>query len=126
HAAHGLKYLEGHLADPEHGGLLWERMADGAPSPQFADEKGSYALAFVIYGAAAAHDVLPESGALKLAQDTFAWLERHAHDKEHGGYIEGLRRDGTPILDPSQSQRPNARFDALGTPYGFKSMNAHL
>src|SRR5690606_13053907 len=73
----------------------------------------------------AAHAVLPQSNALQLAKDTFTWLDRHGHDREHGGYLEAFARDGTPVLDAADSPR-GAKHDCLGTPYGYKSMNTHL
>ena len=39
-----------------------------------------------------------------------------------GAYYEALMRDGTPILTPPGTS-PN---DAIGTPYGEKSMNTHI
>lgn len=126
YAAHGLEGLKNTLVDSEKGGVYWQRQADGSAGAQFGDEKHAYALAFVIYAAATSHDVLPDAGGLELAKQTFAWLDRHGHDATNGGYYEAFTRDGTPILKPEQSPRPDARLDCLGTPYGFKSMNAHL
>lgn len=125
HAAHGLRMLTGLMHDPEHGGLFWDRNVDGSFTEHAGDEKNAYGLSFAIYAAAAAHDVLPEAGALDFAIATFRWLDEHAHDEEHGGYFEAIARDGTPLLTPTDSRR-GAQFDLLGTPYGHKSMNTHL
>src|SRR5262249_10561834 len=64
--------------------------------------------------------------ARKVARDAFEWLERHAHDGEHGGYFEALTREGKPILSWDEVDSPGRRSDRLGVYYGFKSMNAHI
>lgn len=125
YAAHGLTYIREQFVDPEHGGMFWDRMIDGSESPMHG-EKHAYALAFAIYAASSAHDVMPDAGALDLAIETFRWLDEHAHDAEHGGYFEALARDGTPLLSKSDSPRDDVQWDALGTAYGYKSMNTHL
>jgi cellobiose epimerase len=52
---------------------------------------------FGTYGFAAYHDVPRDTSALRLAQETFHWLDAHAHDPVHRGYFNYLERDGTPL-----------------------------
>ena len=51
-----------------------------------------------VYAASKVRAVTGDELALKVARDAFDWLEQHAHDAQHGGYFEAIRRDGTPIL----------------------------
>ncbi len=124
HVEHGLRYIRDRFGDAQHGGLFWARTLDGGPTPRFGDQKHAYSLSFVIYAGATAHRAAPDAGGLALAQQTFAWLDAHAHDGRHGGYHEAYDRDGRPCLQP-KGPGPQ-RFDALGTLYGFKSMNTHI
>ena len=75
---------------------------------------------------AASRAVTGDELALKVARDAFDWLEKHAHDAQHGGYFEALRRDGTPIVAWDQNAPIGKRTDRLGVYYGFKSMNSHI
>lgn len=125
YARHGLRFIQSTLRDAEHGGLYFQRLSDGRPTPEFGDEKHAYALSFAIYAAAAAHRVAPDAGALDLAIQTFRWLDQHGYDHQHGGYLEAFRRDGTPILDPADSPRGKP-LDCIGTLYGYKDQNTHL
>lgn len=126
YALHGARYLREHLADPEHGGYFWARSPDRKPVDRYRDDKHVYAMAFAIYALAAVERVAPGHGALESAQETFAWLERHAHDREHGGYLEALTGTGKPMLNPQDRSGSANTHDAIGTPYGEKSMNSHL
>lgn len=125
YARHGVAFLNGPLRDREYGGLFWQvGTKSGGPDTDRGGEKHAYGLAFALYAAAAAHEATGDPAALELAQHVFAWLEAHAHDAAHGGYYEALTREGRPIVDP-RSGDP-AAIDAIGTCYGFKSMNTHL
>lgn len=98
-ASHGHAFLRDVMWDPGHGGFLWLVTREGRPLPEPDGRvlKQSYGQAFGIYGLAAYYDVTGDSAALRLARDAFHWLERHAHDPEHGGYFNWLERDGTPL-----------------------------
>ena len=122
YARHGVKFLAEVMTDREHGGPYWGRDEAGQPKAEWGDEKHAYGIAFCIYAAAAAHAATKDEAALKLAQQTFLWLDKYAHDAQHGGYYEALARDGTVLLRPSGKRER----DLLSTPYGFKSMNSHI
>lgn len=124
-AVHGLRYLERVMRDEEFGGFHWMLDPVGCLSQRFGDEKHVYGIAFVIYAAAEFFCHTKDARALQLAVDTYRWLEDHAADREHGGYFEHMRRDGTPIPPPLHPSR-DKRLYILGTLVGYKSMNSHL
>jgi mannobiose 2-epimerase len=98
-AAHGFRFLRDVMWDSVHGGFHWLMSRDGnvLPEPDDRELKRAYGVAFAIYGLAAYHDVSGDPAALQLARDAFIWLDRHAHDPEHGGYFNYVERDGTPL-----------------------------
>lgn len=120
---HGLALLDKRMWDPQAGGLFWGLDESGQPKEPYGTEKHVYGIAFALYAASAACEATRDAAALELAQRTFRWLDRHAHDARHGGYFEALDRAGTPILAPPGPQR---QLDLLGTQYGYKSMNSHI
>lgn len=122
YALHGARFLRATMWDAEHGGFHWCLDENGAVSDRYGDEKHTYGVAFGIYAAANVFRATRDADALALAVDAYRWLEKHAHDVEHGGYFEALRRDGTPILAASDG----AAADRMGTPYGTKSMNVQI
>lgn len=124
YARHGVTYLDQVMRDAQHGGFHWIVGPDGQSSPSLGEEKHVYGTAFVVYAAATAYRESQDPHALKVAQDAFDWLETHAHDPEHNGYLEALARDGTPLVDWRGSDRP--KTDRLGVYLGFKSMNSHI
>jgi mannobiose 2-epimerase len=126
YARRGIEYLDRVMRDGESGGFHWVLDARGKVDPRLGDEKHVYGTAFVLYAASKAHEATRDDLALKVARDAFDWLESHAHDEDHGGYVEAIRRDGTPIVRWDEDAPLKRRVDRLGTYYGFKSMNAHI
>ena len=126
YARHGIEYLDRVMRDRQSGGFHWMLSPEGRVDPRLGDEKHVYGTAFVLYAASKAHEVTRDELALKVARDAFGWLEAHAHDAEHGGYFEAIRRDGTPIVQWDEDAPIAKRTDRLGVYYGFKSMNAHI
>lgn len=98
-AAHGFRFLRDVMWDPDRGGFHWLMSRDGRvlPEPDGRVLKRAYGEAFAIYGLAAYYRVSGDPAALRLARDAFGWLDRHAHDPEHGGYFNFMERDGTPL-----------------------------
>lgn len=126
YARHGLKFIDEVMRDAEQGGFHWILDANGKLDPKLGDEKHVYGTAFVVYAAAKLHSVGGDDRALKVARDAFDWLEAHAHDREHGGWFEAVRRDGTAITAYDPTAPVAARKDRLGVYYGYKSMNSHI
>jgi len=118
---HGADFLAQTLWDQEHGGFFWSLDETGKISARHGAEKHVYGIAFALYALAAAHKATDEPRYLEAAQRGLAWLERNSHDAANGGYYEALTRQGQPILTPG-----TRTSDAIGTQYGFKSMNSHI
>lgn len=121
---HGVAFLDERMWDKEFGGPFWQLDPAGQLRPGDPGDKHAYGIAFCMYASAAAHEATGSDRALDLAQRSFRWLDRHAHDSAHGGYHEALARNGAPIL----SRPPGAKSDLgiIGAPHGYKSMNAHI
>lgn len=111
--------------DGKNGGFYWAVKRDemGEYQPQRAGEKHVYGIAFAIYALSAVHAATGDISALQLAQNAFFWLETHAHDVKNNGYHEALTHSVLPIGAPLSAERTR---DAIGTRYGYKSMNAHI
>ncbi|MBW7456074.1 AGE family epimerase/isomerase, partial [Paenibacillus sepulcri] len=113
-ARRALDALETTFLDHEHGGFYWMITAQGAPSQ---DKKQVYGQAFVIYALAEYVRATGDHKPLKLAEQVYRLLEKHAYDPVHRGYVEALARDWGETSDMSLSGKDlNER----------KSMNTHL
>ena len=124
HARHGLRYLKDVMWDKQHGGFHWQLNPKGEVDEKIGTHKQLYGAAFGLYAAAAAYDATQDPAALQLAKDAFAWLEKRAHDNEHGGYFEIFAREGNVIpADPNPTPR-SRNFG--GFVAGYKSMNSHI
>ncbi len=126
YARRGVDFLDRSMRDGPSGGFHWVVGPGGKFDPALGSEKHVYGTAFALYAASLVHEVAHDETSLKVARDAFGWLERHAHDAEHGGYFEAITRGGQPILAPEGPVPPSERADRLGVYYGFKSMNAHI
>jgi len=126
YARHGIAFLDDVMRDKEHGGFHWILSPEGKLDPKLGDEKHVYGLSFVIYAASKVRAVGGDDRALNVARDAFDWLDAHAHDAEHGGYFEAIRRDGTPITSWDPKAPIAKRTDRLGVYYGYKTMNSHI
>ena len=116
---HGAAALSTLMWDPINGGFFWSIAASGKPIGDHGPEKHAYGNGFGIYAAATSFQATRDPAALELAKKAFNWLDQHAHDAEHGGYYEALTVEGRPNLTAPGR-------DAIGTPYGQKSMNTHI
>ena len=113
-ATRAYEYLTHHFVDPKHGGVYWSVDHRG----QALDTKKQiYALAFAIYGLSEYYAASGHALALQHAQDLFRSIEEHSFDHEHGGYLEALARDWSPLDDLRLSDK-----DANEK----KTMNTHL
>jgi mannobiose 2-epimerase len=108
-AEKGGKELWEKFWDQDYGGFCWQTSVEGGITDS---EKHMYGNAFAVFALAKAEQTWDANWA-------FQWMDLHAHDEEHGGYIETCWSDGEQNLSSEGT-------DALGTPYGLKSMNTHL
>ena len=103
-----------HFIDPVYGGVYWSTDASGKP---LEDKKQLYAQAFGIYGLSELFRASGEERYRDAAVDLWLLLLREFRDPMHGGYIEALARDYSPLMDMSLSGKDiNAG----------KTMNSHL
>ncbi len=119
---HGLKYLNEQLWDKKSGGFFWGLDEKNDISSNYTDGKHLYGMSFGLYGATAAYEALKDPVALKLAQNTFSWIDQHAHDSTNRGYFEWLTRDGKVV----QRTESVSNVPVAGFPIGYKSMNTHI
>lgn len=122
---HGVEYLSNTMWDKQYGGFYWGLDNHGKISPSYTDGKHLYGIGFCLYGVAAAYQATHDPKQLKLAQDTFRWIDEHAHDQKNGGYFESLTRDGNVV----HAMTTNGKVElnrVSGFPVGFKSMNTHI
>jgi mannobiose 2-epimerase len=81
------------------------------------DSKKIYGQAFYIYALAEYYQAFGGPAALARAIEVFELIERHAHDPQHGGYVEVCRRDWSEAADVRLSDKDMNEK---------KSMNNHL
>ena len=113
-ARHACNWFLAHFCDPEHGGVYWSVSADGSP---LDTKKQLYSQGFAIYGLSEFYKVTGEVKALAVAAALFRLVEERFADSVHGGYIEALSRDFSPLEDMSLSAH-DLNAD--------KTMNSHL
>ena len=122
---HGVGYLGNTMWDKQYGGFYWGLDNHGQISPSYTDGKHLYGIGFCLYGIAAAYQATHDPQQLKLAQDTFRWIDQHAHDQKNGGYFESLTREGRVVQATTRNGK--VELDQVsGFPVGFKSMNTHI
>lgn len=100
------------FTDPDHGGLFWTATAAGRP---LDTRKQVYGQVFGIYALAEFHRATGEPAALEQAVALYRLLEKHARDREHGGYYDLFDR---------QWRRGRDRDNVLGR-YP-KTQNSHI
>jgi len=112
----GFEFLRESMWDPVFGGFFWEVDSTGRVATR--PHKHAYAQAVALSALCRYVQVSDDSTALQLAADTFAHLDKHAHDDEFGGFMEQLRRDWGPGF---------AEVDGyLGVETGLKLVSTHL
>lgn len=124
---HGVAELANLQWDKTNGGFYWSvNAANGTPVD---NQKHTYGNAFGMYAAAASYSLTHDPAALDLAKKEFQWMEDHARDRVHGGYNEALDITGAQLGAPAAGSTDGSYgrgTDALGRPYGQKSMNTHI
>jgi len=117
---HGFRYLRDTLWDHGHGG--WYHMLDRAGHPLESATKHAHGSSYALSACAACYEATGDEDCLTLAKAAFGWLEEHAHDGRHGGYVAFYRQDGTPILSREELP-PGVAEDPIGTPLNLKDAN---
>ncbi|WP_159519202.1 AGE family epimerase/isomerase [Sunxiuqinia indica] len=107
-------YLVDRFIDPINGGLYWSLNEDGKVANS---RKQIYAQGFGIYGFSEYYKATQNKEALQHATGLFELIEKHSYDHDHGGYIEALSENWSPLEDMRLSSK-----DANEP----KSMNTHL
>jgi cellobiose epimerase len=96
-AEHGFKFLRDVMWDKEFSGFYDLVDRKGNPLKENGELiKKAYGNSFAIYGLAAYYKVSGNMEALKLAKETFFWLEKFSYDKHYGGYFQFITREGEP------------------------------
>lgn len=113
-ATRAYDYLLNHFWDKQNGGLFWELDNVGNA---INTRKQIYAQGFGIYGLSEYYRASGNTFALDKAIELYNLIEKHSYDPVHGGYLEALAADWTPLddmrLSPKDANEP-------------KSMNTHL
>lgn len=100
--------------DEEQGGLFWTVTADGRP---LDTRKQIYGQVFGVYSLAEFFRATGEQEALDRAVEIYRLIEKHARDREHGGYFEAFSREW--------QRRDDLQRSAMGGS-APKSQNTHL
>jgi mannobiose 2-epimerase len=113
-ACRAYDFIDTHLRDRENGGYFWRVAPDGR---KLDGSKKTYGQAFVIYALCAYAAATGDAEAADRALELFELIESHAHDDEHGGYIEARAEDWSAASELRLSAKD---MEAA------KSMNTHL
>jgi mannobiose 2-epimerase len=117
-AGHGMRFLKDVMWDKEFGGFYDLVTRQGEPIKEDGSIiKRAYGNAFAIYGLAAYYRASGDTAALKLAQETFWWLEKHSYDPQYGGYFQFMTREGIPFPDGFRYLPPK---DDIGFQDGYR------
>jgi mannobiose 2-epimerase len=113
-AQRAYNYVMKHFWDDKHGGFFWSVDYKGNKQDP---KKQVYAEAFGIYALTEYYMATRDEESLEKAKATYRLLEKHAYDKEHGGYFEAYERNWE-LSDDLQLSEVDMNT--------LKSMNTHL
>jgi mannobiose 2-epimerase len=102
--------------DKTYGGFY--QLVDRQGKVKGGDQKTAYGNAFGLYALAAYYKQSRDTAALRLAKESFLWLEKHSHDPVLKGYFQHLMRDGTPVKRTAST--PSA------SDIGYKDQNSSI
>ena len=94
-ARHGYEFLRDRMWDRQFGGFYWEVDSSGRAATR--PDKHTYGQAFGLYALTEYAVASGDSNAKATAKELFTLMETKAHDEEHGGYREILKRDWGPL-----------------------------
>jgi mannobiose 2-epimerase len=123
-ARHAFLFLSDKMMDKEYGGFYMLLNREGELiGGRNGDIKITYGNAFAIYALAAYYEMSADTSALRLACETFIWLDKYAHDPGFGGYYSILGRDGSRI-DPGDSNAGKVNW--VRTDWKDQNTSIHL
>ena len=100
--------------DKEFGGFYDLVNRKGEPVKRNGEiVKTAYGNAFAIYGLAAYYKASGNKSALRLAEETFNWLEKSSYDSVYGGYFQFISREGKPLKDGYQNVPPKDQNSSI-------------
>lgn len=106
-ADHGYTFLRDAFLDEDGGLHSWvTRAGEPRDPPGGLKLRRTYHQAFALYALCAYHRATGSDESLELAKRAFAWLERSAHDAEHGGYARFVDEAGAPLLEAVPGHAP--------------------
>jgi N-acyl-D-glucosamine 2-epimerase len=108
-------YVVKHFWDSKHGGAFWRLNDRGQPMD---DSKKIYGQAFYLYALTEYYQAFRTPAALEQAIVLFGLIEDHAHDPQHGGYLEVRRSDWSEEVNDTRLSERDMNEK--------KSMNNHL
>ena len=115
-ARHGYEFLRNQMWDKQFGGFYWE--VDSAGNLPVKAEKHLYGQAFGLYSLSEYAIASGNSSGAELTRKLFNLLEKHAHDRQYGGYRECFLKKWDPA--------PDDTIGYLGAASPRKLMNTHL
>lgn len=121
YAMHGFRYLRDTMWDREHGGWHW--LVAPAGEPRAGGTKHAHSGAYAVQAAVVVHRATGDPSARELAEEGLAWFDRHARDREHGGFHGWLTREGTVIRTASDLPAGAGPEEPLGHDIGLKDVN---
>lgn len=105
---HGFEFLKERMWDDQNGGFYWSVDYQGKKITK--DTKNMLAQCFSLYGLSEYVLAAKEPEAQDLAENLFTVIEKNAHDKENGGYLEEFSRDWQPLrIDKKASWGSSSR-----------------
>jgi cellobiose epimerase len=113
-AKHGFEFLRDKMWDKEYGGFYNLVNRQGEPVKERGEViKNAYGNAFAIYGLAAYYKASGNKAALKLAEETFNWLDKNSYDPAYGGYFQFISREGKPFKDGYRNVPPKDQNSSI-------------
>ena len=120
-ALHGLRFLRDRMWDKEFGG--WFNSLNGDGQPLEASTKHSHGASYATQAAAVVYRATGDRSALEHAEEALAWYDRHARDREFGGFQSWMTREGRVIEGPPDVPEGAGPLDPLGHAVGIKDTN---
>lgn len=117
-AEHGYHFLKSRLWDDRHGGVFW-RVGDAGEVK--SSDKWLYGQSFALYALVEHYRAGGRAEVLADARALFQVVQEKMVDRRHGGWIELLASDFSPL----QEGRPTAE-SGIHHINGLKSANGHL